>query len=110
VSSHFPSSGEKEKPVIKQGSSGAHVSVIVSPRASKSEVMGVYDGALKVRITAAPVDGAANEKLITTLARFFSAPKSSISIARGEASRRKTVYLKGMSVAKALEVISYHDR
>lgn len=79
--------------------------MIVSPRASKSEVMGVYDGALKVRITAAPVDGAANEKLILTLARFFGAPKSSISILRGEASRKKTVCIEGISAAKALEVI-----
>ncbi len=105
MSGRLTSTPEMGKTAVKQGAKGAHVSVIVSPRASKSEVMGVYDGALKVRITAAPVDGAANEKLILTLARFFGAPKSSVSILRGEASRRKTVYIEGISAAKALEVI-----
>lgn len=99
------SSPEDCKSVIKPNAKGTYVSVIVSPRASKSEVMGVYDGALKVRLKAAPVDGAANKELVTTLARFFAAPKSSVSIAGGKASRRKTVCLEGMSAAKALEAI-----
>ena len=90
---------------IKPGAKGAIVSVIVSPRASKSEIMGVHDGVLKVRITAAPVDGAANKELIITLARFFGAPKSSISITGGKTSRRKTVCLEGISAAKVLEAI-----
>lgn len=98
-------SAEDGESVIKPNAKGAYVSVLVSPRASKSEIMGVYDGALKVRLTAAPVDGAANKELIITLARFFGAPKSSISITGGKTSKRKTVCLEGMSAAKALKSI-----
>ncbi len=50
--------------------------VRVVPRASKSEIVGEHDGALKVRIASPPVDGAANEELIKVLSKKFGVPKS----------------------------------
>ena len=61
----------------------------VIPRASKSEIVGVHDGALKVRLAAPPVDGQANEELIKLLAREFGVAKSDVSILSGQTSKTK---------------------
>jgi uncharacterized protein (TIGR00251 family) len=63
--------------------------VRVKPRASKSRVVGYKDGVLEVAVAAAPVDGAANEELVRTLAEHFDVPKSTIAIVSGQASRLK---------------------
>lgn len=65
--------------------------VRVVPRASKSEIVGEHDGALKVRLAAPPVDGAANEELIKLLAKEFGAAKSDIEILSGQTSKTKQV-------------------
>ena len=63
----------------------------VVPRASKSEIVGELDGALKVRVAAPPVDGAANAELIKFLAKTFSVSKSEVEILSGETSKTKQV-------------------
>ena len=65
------------------------------PRASRSEIVGEHDGALRVRIAAPPVDGAANDELVRVLARAFGVPRSAIEIAAGHASKLKTVRVTG---------------
>jgi len=70
-------------------------SVRVVPRASRSEIVGEHDGALRVRIAAPPVDGAANEELVRLLARAFEVPRSAIEISAGHASKLKTVRVTG---------------
>lgn len=70
--------------------------VRVAPRSSRSAVIGVFEGALKVSLTAAPVDGAANTALIKLLSQVFDVPKSTIAIIRGERSRNKTVRINGI--------------
>ena len=65
------------------------------PRASKSEIVGVVDGSLKVRISAPPVDGAANEEVVKVLAKAFSVAKSNVSIVSGETSKTKRVRVIG---------------
>jgi uncharacterized protein (TIGR00251 family) len=69
--------------------------VRVVPRASRSEVVGEHDGALRVRIAAPPVDGAANEELVRVLARAFDVPRSAIDITGGHAAKLKTVCVAG---------------
>lgn len=54
------------------------IAIKVAPRASRSEVVGMHDGALKIRIAAPPVDGAANAEMIKILAKFFGVAKSDI--------------------------------
>jgi uncharacterized protein (TIGR00251 family) len=63
--------------------------VRVVPRASRSEVVGEHDGALRVRVAAPPVDGAANEELARTLARALHVPVSAVEITGGHASKIK---------------------
>lgn len=69
--------------------------VRVVPRASPSGVAGEYDGALRVRVSAAPVDGAANEELIRTLARALSVPRRNVEITSGHTSKLKQVRVSG---------------
>lgn len=63
----------------------------VVPRASKSEIVGDVDGSLKVRISAPPVDGAANEEVVRVLAKAFGVAKSNVSIVSGETSKTKRI-------------------
>jgi uncharacterized protein len=79
--------------------------VLVAPRASRSEIIGEHDGALKVRIAAPPVDGAANRELIKLLARAFKLPKSSVEIISGTNSKTKTVRIEGANVATFQQLI-----
>jgi uncharacterized protein (TIGR00251 family) len=75
--------------------------VRVVPRASRSEIVGEHDGALRVRIAAPPVDGAANEELVRLLAGAFHVPRSAIEILAGHNSKSKTVRAHG---ARALDL------
>lgn len=66
--------------------------ILVVPRSSRAEVVGdMADGTLKIKLTAAPVDGEANEQLVALLAKHFAVPKSAVKIIRGQTGRRKVV-------------------
>jgi uncharacterized protein (TIGR00251 family) len=71
-------------------------SVRVVPRASRSEIVGEHDGALRVRIAAPPVDDAANEELIRILARTFKVPRSAVCIVKGHTAKLKQVRIAGV--------------
>jgi uncharacterized protein (TIGR00251 family) len=75
--------------------------VWVQPRASRDAIAGVQAGALKVRITAPPVEGEANDALVRFLAKLLGIPKKNVEILRGETGRRKTLLLKGVSTEAA---------
>ena len=77
------------------------ITVRVIPRAGRSEVAGTRDGALLVRLNAAPVDGAANAELIEVLAEALGVPKRAVTIASGERARRKTVRVAGITLEQA---------
>lgn len=70
--------------------------VRVAPRASRNRVVGIQDGALKVALTAAPVDGAANEALKKLLAKALGVSKSSVEIIRGDRARIKMLRVHGV--------------
>jgi uncharacterized protein (TIGR00251 family) len=71
--------------------------VQVVPRASRSEIIGEHNGAVRVRIAAPPVDGAANEELIRTLARALGVKRGEIEIASGQSSKSKRVRVSGLT-------------
>ena len=73
--------------------------VRVAPRASRSRVIGVQDGALKVALTAPPVDGAANEALRKLLAKTLGVSKSDVEIIRGDRARIKLLRVDGIRAA-----------
>jgi uncharacterized protein (TIGR00251 family) len=70
--------------------------VQVVPRASRSEIVGEHNGALRVRIAAPPVDGAANEELVKLLARVLRVPRSAVEITTGHSAKLKTVRVAGL--------------
>ncbi|MCO6510622.1 MAG: YggU family protein [Aridibacter famidurans] len=78
--------------------------VLVVPKASKTEIRGEHDGRLRVRVAAPPVEGAANAELIAFFAKLLKVPKSSIEIASGETSRRKSIRLNGVDRKDAAEI------
>jgi uncharacterized protein (TIGR00251 family) len=79
---------------------GVTLQVRVAPRASRAAITGVHDGALKLSLTAAPVDGAANDALIALLADVLDVPKRALSITRGERGRNKTVLVAGTTAER----------
>ncbi|MDQ3178991.1 MAG: DUF167 domain-containing protein [Acidobacteriota bacterium] len=79
--------------------------VRVVPRASKSEIVGEHDGALKVRIASPPVDGAANAELIKILSKKLDVPKSQVEIIGGQTSKQKQVRINGIDSKKLLNLI-----
>jgi uncharacterized protein (TIGR00251 family) len=84
--------------------------VRVAPRASKSAVVGEHDGALKTRIAAPPVDGAANEELTRFLAKEFDVPARSVEIVSGHTSKTKLVRVRGAKTADLLRLANEPQR
>lgn len=79
----------------------ARLVVHVQPRAKRSEAAGRHGDALKVRLAAPPVDGAANEELVRFLADALGLPRRAVRLVAGQASRRKVVELDGLTAAEA---------
>ncbi|MEQ1898599.1 MAG: DUF167 domain-containing protein [Vicinamibacterales bacterium] len=77
---------------------GIEVRIKVIPRAGRTAIAGTRDGALLVRLAAAPVDGAANEALVEVIADTLDVPKRDVSIMSGERSKTKRVRVAGLSV------------
>ena len=75
--------------------------VHVQPRAKRSEVAGRHGDAIKVRLAAPPVDGAANEELVRFLAEVLGVPRRAVHLTAGLTSRRKTVEIEGLTGAAA---------
>ncbi|MBI2186338.1 MAG: DUF167 domain-containing protein [Acidobacteria bacterium] len=76
---------------------GVIVSVRVIPRAGRSGLAGTRDGALLVRLTAPPVEGAANAELVEVLAKALGVPKRAVAIVSGERGRLKRVRVDGVT-------------
>jgi uncharacterized protein (TIGR00251 family) len=77
------------------------VALRVQPRASRNEISGERDGALVVRVTAAPVEGKANEAVRRLLARRLGVARSRVTVVRGASSRDKLIEVEGLD-AEAL--------
>ena len=77
--------------------------LLVQPRASKNEMAGVHNDALKLRLTTPPVEGRANQAVIAFLAKRLHLPKSALTIKSGQQSREKQVVISGCPEALARE-------
>jgi uncharacterized protein len=87
---------------ITERDGGVSFAVRVQPRASRDEIAGEWQGALKIRVTAPPVDDRANEALRRLLAARLKVPLSAVRIAAGERSRTKRVEIQGVTAAQIL--------
>ncbi|MGD0585936.1 MAG: DUF167 family protein [Oryzomonas sp.] len=95
-----------DTPLCTDTDGGIVLTLHIQPRASKNEVCGIQDNALKIRLTSPPVDGAANKRCREFLAELFDVPKSKVVILSGETSRHKRVRIGGkdpVELRRALE-------
>jgi len=90
---------------LRESSLGVEVALHVWPRAKRCEICGTHNGALKLKVTAPPVDDAANRAIIEFFSDFLGTSKSSISIRAGLRSRDKILQIKGFSIQKLLQSI-----
>jgi hypothetical protein len=83
---------------VQESAAGVTFRVKIQPRAKRNAVVGELGGALKVALTAPPVDGRANEACIEFFAEILQLPRSSIKIVSGQSSRNKVICAAGISV------------
>jgi uncharacterized protein (TIGR00251 family) len=83
----------------------ASIGIYVQPRASKTEVSGMHDGLMRIRLAAPPVDGAANAALVAFIAERLDIARSRVRVISGLASRRKVVRVEGMTEAAAVAAL-----
>lgn len=86
---------------IQQGG-GIRLAVKLQPRASRDEIGEALGNELKIKVTAPPVDSAANEALVRFLAERLDCPRGSVQLVRGHTSRHKTIAVQGLSAADVL--------
>lgn len=82
---------------VQESEKGIVFAVKVQPRARRNAVIGAVGDALKLAVTAPPVDGRANQAVIEFLAELFEISRDSVTIASGETSRNKVVRIAGIS-------------
>jgi uncharacterized protein (TIGR00251 family) len=87
-------------PCLRQIDTGVEITLNVQPRASRNKIVGLQDGALKIALTAPPVDGAANKACCALLAKLFKQPKRCVKLISGETSRHKRWLLEGTDLAE----------
>ena len=85
---------------LQARSDGVYLSLKVQPRASKNEIGEVAGNELKIKVTAPPVDSAANEAVIRLLAEALDCPRNALQLVRGAASRHKQVRVVGIAVGE----------
>lgn len=81
---------------IRTDSDGVLFKVWVQPRASRNQVVGFYGDCLKVKLTAPPVEGAANKECVAFLAKRLGLPKNKVQIVSGQTGRKKMIRVKGV--------------
>jgi len=77
----------------------------VQPRAGKTEIVGRYDDAIKIRLKSPPVDGAANEELVRFLAKTVGVSRQEVRVASGKTARRKRVEIIGVGEKEAIAAL-----
>ncbi len=91
---------------LRETAAGTLLSVKLQPRASKNEIGAPLGDELKIKVTAPPVDAAANQALIELLAEKLNCSCGKIELLRGHASRHKTILLHGFKAADVLQKLS----
>lgn len=90
---------------LREEADGVSFEVRIQPRSSKAEINGVHDGALRVRLTAPPVDWAANRQCIELFSRKMKIPKRAIRIASGANARRKRLKILGLAIEEVKNLL-----
>ena len=92
-------------PQIRDVNGDVLFKVRVMPRSSKECIVGIYEDALKIRLTAAPLEGKANEACRAFLAKTLGVPRSQVEIVSGHTSRNKVIKVSGLSAGHTLKAL-----
>ena len=92
--------------IVQDTKDGAILTVYVQPNVSTTECVGIHGDALKIRVAAPPVDGAANEELLRVLVKLFNVPRAAIDLISGATNKNKVVRVRGISLDEAARKIS----
>ncbi|PLX91122.1 MAG: YggU family protein [Desulfuromonas sp.] len=91
---------------MQKKNGGTGLELKVQPRSSRNQIVGLQGSALKIKLTAPPVDGAANKLCCDFLARQFGLPKSAVELLSGESSRHKIVLLRDLDCRQVGELLA----
>jgi uncharacterized protein (TIGR00251 family) len=91
---------DDRSPVHAGPDDSGELDVQVVPRASRSRIVGLHDGRLKIQLAAPPVDGAANAALVELLADTLAVPRGDVAVVRGHTGKRKTLRIAGLAAAE----------
>ena len=94
---------------LKAAPAGVSISVKVQPRASKNEIGDPTGDELKIKVTAPPVDSAANEALIRLIAEALNCPRGAVQLVRGNTSRHKQIFAQGLDVETVVEKLARRE-
>jgi uncharacterized protein (TIGR00251 family) len=92
-------------PPIKSAAGGVTLAVRVTPRSRKNEIVGVDGEALRIKLNAPPVEGAANAALCEFLARVLGVRKSAVTLVAGQTSRHKVIHVEGITPEQARSLL-----
>jgi hypothetical protein len=93
--------------ILHEHGPGVILTVQVVPRASRNQIVGIHGDALRIRLQAPPVDGAANAALVAFLAEIFGLRQRQVEILSGHGSRRKTVLVSGLGKDQVVERLAF---
>ncbi len=91
--------------LVQDSPEGAILVVHVQPKAARTEFAGIHGEALKFRVAAPPVEGAANEALCAFLADQFGLPKRAVEVRSGGGSRHKRIMLRGLKASRVSDLL-----
>ena len=94
---------------IREYKNGAVFPVHVQPRAKQSEIAGVREGALRIKVIAPPVEGAANAALKKLLSRFLGVSKTSIEIIKGKTAHRKLIHCRNLGPEELKHILEHSN-
>ncbi|KUK83597.1 MAG: hypothetical protein XD97_0140 [Pelotomaculum thermopropionicum] len=92
---------------IKEEKDEVFFKVRVQPRASKNQLAGLYGDAVKLRLTAPPVDGKANEACRDYLARLLRVPRAQVEVVSGLTGRNKLIKVTGLGIEAVLKALEF---
>jgi uncharacterized protein (TIGR00251 family) len=92
--------------IIKETKNGVILRIHVVPKSAKSEISGIQDDALKLKITSPPVEGQANEACIKFLSDILGVRKTHVKIVSGHKSRKKTIAIEGIGKKEIEDIIA----
>jgi hypothetical protein len=91
---------------VRASGDAVDIDVLVQPRASRARIGPAHGDRIKVAVTAPPVDGEANAAVVDLFARALRCPRAAVEVVAGQASRRKTVRIRGVTAAAVEAVIT----